>query len=99
MNPTQQVKDLLDNTEKQYNHSQKEVKKEKMEEVVKGMNDFLQPINTSIKFVLHDKLNDYYVTVVDDATDEVIKEIPSKKLLDTYASMMEFVGLLVDKKI
>ena|SRR4051794_36718095 len=99
VNPSQPVKDVLDDTEKQYNNSRKEVKKEKMEEVVKGMNDFLQPINTSIKFVLHEKLNDYYVTVVDDVTDEVIKEIPSKKLLDTYASMMEFVGLLVDKKI
>ena len=99
INPSQPVKDLLDETEKQYNHSQKEFNKEKMEEVVKGINDFLQPINTSIKFVLHDKLNDYYVTVVDDATNEVLKEIPSKKLLDTYASMMEFVGLLVDKKI
>ena len=99
INPSQQINDLLDNTEKQYNHSQKEVNKETMEEVVKGINDFLQPVHTSIKFVLHDKLNDYYVTVVDDATNEVIKEIPSKKLLDTYASMMEFVGLLVDKKI
>ena len=99
VSPSQPVKDLLDDTEKQYNHSQKEVNKETMEEVVKGMNDFLQPVNTSIKFVLHEKLNDYYVNVVDDITDEVIKEIPSKKLLDTYASMMEFVGLLVDKKI
>lgn len=99
INPSQQIKDLLDNTEKQHNHSQKEVNKETMEEVVKGINDFLQPVQTSIKFVLHEKLNDYYVTVVDNVTDEVIKEIPSKKLLDTYASMMEFVGLLVDKKI
>ena len=99
VSPAQPVKGLLDETEKQYNQSQKEVNKETMEEVVKGMNDFLQPVNTSIKFVLHEKLNDYYVNVVDDVTDEVIKEIPSKKLLDTYASMMEFVGLLVDKKI
>ena len=99
VNPSHPVKEVLDETEKQYNHSPKEVNKEQMEEVVKGMNDFLHPVNTSIKFVLHDKLNDYYVTVVNDVTDEVIKEIPSKKLLDTYASMMEFVGLLVDKKI
>ena len=104
VDPLERVNDLLDNTlldnaPKKDKHSQKEVDKETMEEVVKGMNDFLQPVNTSIKFVLHDKLNDYYVTVVDDATHEVIKEIPSKKLLDTYASMMEFVGLLVDKKI
>ncbi|WP_338471795.1 flagellar protein FlaG [Niallia sp. XMNu-256] len=73
--------------------------KEKIQEVVKGINDFLSPINTSIKFVLHEKLNDYYIKVIDEKTNEVIKEIPSKKLLDMYANMMDYVGLLVDKKI
>jgi flagellar protein FlaG len=29
----------------------------------------------------------------------VVKEIPSKKVLDMYAAMTEFVGLMVDKKI
>jgi len=97
--PTKKAEDVLTKPDQQASQSQTEVDKEKMEEVVKGMNDFLHPINTSIKFVLHDKLNDYYVTIIDDATQEVIKEIPSKKLLDTYANMMESVGLLVDKKI
>jgi flagellar protein FlaG len=73
-------------------------KEDNIEEVIKGINDFLQPTHTSIKFVLHEKLDDYYVNVVDDQTKEVIKEIPSKKLLDTYAKMMEFVGLIVDEK-
>jgi flagellar protein FlaG len=74
-------------------------KKEKLEAVVKGLNDFLQPAHTSIKFNLHEKLNEYYVTVIDDKTKEVIKEIPAKKLLDMYADMAERVGLLVDKRI
>ena len=69
------------------------------EDIVREMKDFLNLVNASIKLVLHDKLNDYYVKVIDENTHEVIKEIPSKKLLDTYANMMEFVGLLVDKKI
>lgn len=73
--------------------------KEKMEELVKEMNDLLQPLQTSLKFVLHDKLHEYYVTIVDNKTQEVVKEIPSKKLLDVYAAMTEFVGLMVDKKI
>ncbi|WP_309143512.1 flagellar protein FlaG [Bacillus sp. V3B] len=104
VNPSRPVEDILKHPEEPSSkepskQGYKEMDKEKVEEVVQGMNDFIQPINTSIQFVLHDKLNDYYVAVVDDATDEVIKEIPSKKLLDTYANMMEFVGLLVDKKI
>lgn len=97
--PAKKIEEVLTKPDQQPSKNYIEINKEKMEEVVKGMNDFLNPVNTSIKFVLHNKLNDYYVTVVDDDTHEVIKEIPSKKLLDTYANMMEFVGLLVDKKI
>jgi flagellar protein FlaG len=78
---------------------QNDQKKEKLEAVVKSLNDFLQPTHTSIKFNLHEKLNEYYVTVIDDDTNEVIREIPAKKLLDMYADMAEKVGLLVDKRI
>jgi flagellar protein FlaG len=75
------------------------IPKEKLEEVVKGLNEFLQPSQTSLKFKLHDELQEYYVQIINERTNEVIREIPPKKLLDIYAAMMEFVGLIVDKKI
>jgi flagellar protein FlaG len=78
---------------------QEPVTKEKMESVVRGMNEFLTTSNTHLKFEFHDELKEYYVTIVDDSTKEVIKEIPSKKVLDMYAAMTEFIGLMVDKKI
>lgn len=74
-------------------------KNEELEEIVQSMNKFIQPTHTSLKFELHDELNEYYVTIVDDTTKEVIKEIPSKKMLDMYAAMTDFLGLIVDKKI
>ncbi len=73
--------------------------KEDIEKMISGVNQFLTPSHTSAKFVLHEKLNDYYVQIVDDRTQEVIKEIPPKKFLDMYAAMLDFMGLLVDKKI
>jgi flagellar protein FlaG len=76
-----------------------EFSKEKIDEVVKGLNEFLQPSHTSLKFELHDELKEYYVQIIDEQTKEVIREIPPKKLLDIYATMMQFVGLIVDKKI
>lgn len=76
-----------------------EKEKQKIQEVVRGLNEFLQPSHTSLKFQYHDELNEYYVSVVDDSTSEIVREIPSKKLLDFYAAMTEFVGLMVDKKI
>jgi len=73
--------------------------KKNMEKIVQGMNEFLKPSNTHLKFEFHDELEEYYVTMVDDITQEVIREIPSKKLLDMYAAMTEYLGILVDKKI
>lgn len=78
---------------------QGELKKEKVQEIVKSLNDFLQPAHTSLIFKFHEKLNEYYVTIVDDNTNQVIKEIPPKKLLDTYAAMAERLGFLVDRKV
>jgi flagellar protein FlaG len=78
---------------------QQDISKEKLEEVVKGLNEFLQPSHTSLKFKLHDELQEYYVQIINERTNEIIREIPPKKLLDIYAAMMEFVGLIVDKKI
>lgn len=77
----------------------KEMSKEDLNKVIKGMNDFLKPSNTSLKFEMHEELKEYYVRIIDNQTQEVVKEIPSKKVLDMYAAMTKFMGLLVDKKI
>ena len=73
--------------------------KEKLVETTAAMNNFLKPMHTSLKFELHDELKDFYISIVDDTTGDVIKEIPSKKLLDMYAAMAENMALFVDRKI
>jgi flagellar protein FlaG len=75
------------------------VPKEKLEGVVEGLNKYLQQSQTALKFQYHEKLQEYYVTLVDEKTKEVVREIPPKKMLDFYAAMTEFLGLIVDKKI
>lgn len=73
--------------------------KNSVKEIVSQLNDFIDPVKTNLKFEYHEDLNDYYVTIVNSSTKEVIKEIPPKKMLDMYASMIEFMGLLIDEKI
>ncbi|GGP06944.1 flagellar protein FlaG [Oceanobacillus neutriphilus] len=77
----------------------KVVSKEQVEQVVDKMNDFLEPVRRNVKFVMHEKLEKYYVTVVDADKDEIIREIPPKKMLDMYAEMADFMGLLINKKV
>lgn len=73
--------------------------KESVQQVIDSLNKFLEPNNTSLKFELHEELNEYYVTIVNNETHEVVREIPSKKILDICAAMTEFLGFVVDKKI
>ncbi len=75
-----------------------EMTREQLEKTVRGLNNFLEPSHTSLKFVLHEELERYYVKLIDVETEEVIREIPPEKILDMYASILKFVGLLVDEK-
>ncbi|TFB24373.1 flagellar protein FlaG [Filobacillus milosensis] len=86
-------------------HQEKVIKKEESlskDEAIKlieGLNDFLSPVDTQLKFEFHDKLDEYYVTLINPETKEVVKEIPPKKLLDVYAAMAEQLGFIVDEKV
>ena len=72
---------------------------EKAKMMTESMNHFMESTNTNLRFQYHEELQEYYVTIVDSKTDEVVKEIPSKKLMDIYAAMRDFLGVLVDHKI
>jgi flagellar protein FlaG len=76
-----------------------QVSKKKVEEVTNKLNEFLEIHNRSLKFILHDGLDQYYVQVIDSDTKEVIREIPPKKLLDAFYTMQKFLGMIVDEKI
>lgn len=77
----------------------KEANKKEVKSTVDKLNDFVDPVKTNLKFVFHEDLNEYYVTVINPLTDEIVREIPPKKMLDMYAAMTEYMGLLVDEKI
>ncbi|MEY2365239.1 flagellar protein FlaG [Lysinibacillus capsici] len=76
-----------------------EISKDKLQNVVDTVNEFLQVNHNASKFVLHDGLDRYFVQVVDTQTEEVVKEIPPKKLLDAFYEMQKLLGMIVDEKI
>ncbi|OES46101.1 flagellar protein FlaG [Domibacillus iocasae] len=74
------------------------LKEEELQKFADQVNTFLQPTQTHVQFEYHEDLQEYYAVIVDNNSEEIIKEIPSKKILDMYAAMTEFIGLFVDKK-
>ena len=87
---TEAVSHQLDNSEET---------KKKVQEAVSKMNEMLEVTNSTSKFIYHDGLERYYVTVVDRETEEVVKEIPPKKILDAFYEMQKMLGMIVDEKI
>ncbi len=72
--------------------------KQEVVEITDGLNEFMAAMNTDIKFVLHTKMKELVVQVVDNKSHKVLRESPPKELLDTLARIRDFVGSLLDKK-
>jgi flagellar protein FlaG len=66
---------------------------------VDKLNQTVELYNQELKFVLHDETQRFIVQVIDKASEEVITEMPPKKILDMVAAFKEMVGLLVDKRV
>jgi flagellar protein FlaG len=79
--------------------SQGEPSKQQLKDAVKRLNQMAEQSQIYSKFLLHDRSGEYYVQMVDSKTDQVIREIPSKKILDYFSDMQQFMGLLFDKRI
>lgn len=72
--------------------------KQAYQTAVNKMNEFMEYSHKDSKFVFHDGLEKYYVEIVDSKTDEVVKEIPPKELLDAYYEMQKLIGKMFDTK-
>jgi flagellar protein FlaG len=79
--------------EKEYPVAEKIVK-----EAVEKINKMFEESNRRFEYSVHKKTNNIIIRVIDETTNEVIKEIPPEKILDIMASIMELAGLIVDER-
>ena len=62
------------------------------------LNNFMQSMNTDIKFVLHNRTDTLMIQVDDGKTHKILKEFPAHELLDMVANIKNDVGALVDQR-
>jgi flagellar protein FlaG len=65
---------------------------------VEKANKAMVTANRALEFSVHEKTKEIIVKVVDTETKEVIREIPSEKILDMVANILEMAGILVDER-
>ncbi|MGX9133380.1 flagellar protein FlaG [Rummeliibacillus sp. JY-2-4R] len=87
------------NTKIMQKEEQNQFSKAIFQKTVDKLNEFMEVHNNNLKFIYHEGLKEYYVEVVNSKTEEVVREIPSKELLDAYYEMQKIIGNIVDEKI
>jgi len=71
---------------------------ERMQEMVDRANRKLAGAgNQRLSFGYEERLNRLYVQIKDNATGEVVREIPPRKLIEQQAAMSEMIGIILDR--
>ena len=70
----------------------------KIKDAVDKVNQKIVPTKTRCEFSYHEDTNRISIKVIDQATEETIKEIPAEETLDMLSKIWEFAGLLVDER-
>ena len=68
---------------------------EQVKQMVKEIGEQLRSMNISLNFAPYGKNNEKMaVLVINEDTEEVIREIPPKEIQDLYMKMNELIGIL-----
>ena len=71
---------------------------DKIREVADNLSRIMESFNIFARFSVHEKTKDIMIRIYNANTNEIIREIPPKKILDMVAKMMEMVGILIDER-
>lgn len=67
-------------------------------EAIEKANKAILGANKEFHFSIHDSTKEIMVKILDKDSKEVVREIPSEKILDMVAKMWEMAGIVVDEK-
>lgn len=69
-----------------------------LQEKVAQLNDYMQNLNRQLQFKVDDRSGSTVVTVIDAETEEVVRQIPSKEVLEIRGTIAEYRGMLIETK-
>ena len=70
----------------------------KIKDAVDKVNKKIVPSKTRCEFAYHGDTNRISIKVIDQATEETIREIPAEETLDMLSKIWELAGLMIDEK-
>jgi flagellar protein FlaG len=90
---------VADNRHRETRQSSVSISEQQLIEAIEEANKALKGADKRFEFSIHEGTKEIMVKVINDETDEIIREIPPEKILDMVAKIWEMAGILVDRKI
>jgi flagellar protein FlaG len=78
--------------------AREEANEEDVRKSVEKLNEFVHPYVTSLRFSVDKDLGRLVVKIMDEETQEVVKQIPSEEALELAKALDKIKGLLVQQK-
>lgn len=72
--------------------------REALQRIAESLNEILKAFNVQAKFFVHEKTNSIVFQLYDMRKNQLIREVPSVKILDMVAKFIELMGVLIDEK-
>jgi len=88
----------FENEEKTGTKESNGVSKDEIFRAIEKANEKVMGRNTELRFSVHERTKEIMIKVMNTDTQEIIREIPSEKILDMVANFMEIAGLYVDEE-
>lgn len=94
--PIQPVREIrrADQTSDLYKET---ISDEQVNQWVLEAKEVMQRVNTQLSFRKHEGTGRTLVELVDNQSGEVLREIPSEKMLDIISGIWEWSGLIIDR--
>ena len=78
--------------------TEKENATSKMKDAIDKVNKKIEPTKTRCEFSYHEETKRISIKVIDQTTEETIREIPPEETLDMLSKIWELAGLMVDER-
>lgn len=78
--------------------AEKPAGQEQLKAAVKSVQEYIEPFNNNLEFSVNDQNNQVVIKVVDKATKEVIRQIPSEEMIAMAKALDSIKGLFVKQQ-
>lgn len=92
------VENAQQNNEIEQSRTQKVETQDQMEDLIKQLNNALDPFRTSLRFGFDNSSEDFYVSVIETQSNKMIRRFPAEQAVSLLPKMQELNGVLFDEK-